>query len=119
MEPHVFIWRNHQNPRYTSPMNFFFPRLLVIIAALTLCPIASPSQTDTEKVAPIQSERFAVDFHNKKIIDLMSLYTPDAEFIDANGARYKGVDEIRKHFEELFDVYDIDLHLKSDEFQQS
>jgi len=117
-EAALFHWRKHDFPRYTSRMNFV-SRLLLFIAAITFFPIVTPAQTAAEKAAAVQSERYALALHNKKIIDLMSVYTPDAEFIDANGARYKGVDEIRKHFEEQFEVFDIDIHLKRNDFQQT
>jgi ketosteroid isomerase-like protein len=68
---------------------------------------------------PIQSERFALDLHDKKISDVMSLYTADAEFIDPDGKTYKGVDEIRKMYEQITSTYDSDLHLKMVSFQQT
>jgi ketosteroid isomerase-like protein len=91
----------------------------LLIALLALIPATAPAQTGPEKMPPIQSERFARDLHDKKIEDIISLYTPDAEFIDPDGKTYKGLEQIRLMYEHITLTYDSDLHLKAVSFQQT
>ncbi len=59
----------------------------------------------------IPDERFVGDLHDKNVNDVLTLYTPDAIFIDPDGHRYSGT-ALRKLYEQVTAAYDSDLHLK-------
>ncbi len=92
-------------------------RFIVLLAfALFLVPSAT---SQTRALPPLQSERFARDLRDKNIEDVLSLYTPDAVFTDPDGKTFKGIDEIRKLYEQVTSTYDSDLHLMLTSFEQT
>lgn len=92
-------------------------RFIVLLAfALFLVPAATSQK---RPLPPIQSERFARYLHDKNIEDVLSLYTPDAVFTDPDGKTFKGIDEIRKLYEQVTSTYDSDLHLHLTSFEQT
>ena len=92
-------------------------RFLVLLAfALFLVPSATSQK---RPLPPIQSERFARDLHDKNIDDVLLIYTPDAVFTDPDGKTFKGLEEIRKLYEQVTSTYDSDLHLHRTSFEQT
>lgn len=71
---------------------------------------ASPPLPQTMPVIPDQ--RFVRDLHDKNVDDVLTLYTPDAIFIDPDGHRYSGP-ALRKLYEQVTATFDSDLHLKA------
>jgi len=92
-------------------------RFLALLAfAMLLLPAATAQK---RPLPPIQSERFARDLHDKNIDDVLLIYTPDATFTDPDGKSFKGIDEIRKLYEQVTSTYDSDLHLHMTSFEQT
>ena len=83
-------------------------RLLVLAAILLLNP-SSHDLTDGPKTNVIPVARFIDDMRDKNIDDVLSLYTPDAVFVDPEGHQFVGAQALRKLYEQVFATYDSDL----------
>jgi ketosteroid isomerase-like protein len=83
-------------------------RLLVLAAALLLNP-SSHNLTDSPKTTVIPVARFIDDMRGKNIDDVLSLYTPDAVFVDPEGHQFVRPQALRKLYEQVFATYDSDL----------
>jgi ketosteroid isomerase-like protein len=54
--------------------------------------------------------RFVRDLHEKKIDDVLKLYTPDAVFVNPDGTEATG-SGLRRLYEQVTKTFDSDLHL--------
>jgi ketosteroid isomerase-like protein len=59
--------------------------------------------------------RFVRDLHDKKMDDVLTLYTADAVFVNPDGSTATGPG-MRKLYEQVFAAFDSDLHLKPAHF---
>ncbi len=59
----------------------------------------------------VLDERFVADLHDKKIEDVLTLYTADAVFVNPDGTEATGPG-LRKLYEKVTAAYDSALHLK-------
>lgn len=69
-----------------------------------------PAQ-DTQRSAQFPDKRFVRDLHDKKIEDVLTIYTADAVFVNPDGKEISGAG-LRKLYEEVTKAFDSDLHLK-------
>jgi ketosteroid isomerase-like protein len=53
---------------------------------------------------------FAQRMHDKQEEAILSSYTRDAVFIDPSGKRFSSPEELRKLYDQVFDILDSDLH---------
>ncbi len=78
-------------------------RLLFLAAALLL-------QSPTPAQSPnLPTQRWILDMQAKNLEDVLSLYTPDAVFIDPKGHQFTTPDALRKLYQQVFATYDSDL----------
>jgi ketosteroid isomerase-like protein len=84
--------------------------MLISIAfwLLIQTPAADPVQPD---FAATLNQQFVHDLHDKKIDDVLKLYTADAVFVNPDGSEHSGP-ELRKLYEQVAAAFDSDLHLK-------
>ena len=61
--------------------------------------------------------RFVRDLHDKKIDDVLTLYTPDAVFVNPDGSEAKGPG-LRALYEQVTKAFDSDLHLRRMHMEQ-
>jgi ketosteroid isomerase-like protein len=64
---------------------------------------------DTPTTSPTQ--RFVDDMRAKNIRDVLTLYTPKALFIDADGKRYRGARASQQLYERVFATFDSDIEI--------
>lgn len=64
-----------------------------------------------ESAADALDARFVVDLHDKKVDDVLTLYTPDAVFVQPDGHEVSGA-ELRTLYVQVTSTLDSDLHLK-------
>jgi ketosteroid isomerase-like protein len=83
--------------------------LTVILLQITPQPPAPAIHSAIPPVIP--DDRFVRDLHDKNLADVLTLYTPDAVFVDPDGHRYSGP-TLRKLYEQVTASFDSDLHLK-------
>jgi len=79
--------------------------VLVVATALLLTAPARDVAADPRN-APIPTNRFIDDMRRKNIDDVLSLYTPDAVFVDFFGRKFATVDTRRTFFEQTFQTFD-------------
>jgi ketosteroid isomerase-like protein len=79
-------------------------RLLLFAAALFL---QTPAPTATTPTLP--TDQWILDMQAKNLDDILSLYTPDAVFIDPQGKQFATPDAMRKLYTDTFAAYDSDL----------
>jgi uncharacterized protein (TIGR02246 family) len=84
---------------------------LLLIATLAFAQAAAPSQAPHQPAPVLQDDRFVRDLHDKDVEDVLTLYTPNAVFVNPDGKTSKGLLEIRKLYEQVTTTYDSDLHL--------
>jgi uncharacterized protein (TIGR02246 family) len=84
---------------------------LLLVATLVLAQAAAPPQASHQPAPALQDDRFVRDLHDKDIDDVLTLYTPKAVFVNPDGTSSKGLEEIRKLYEQVTATYDSDLHL--------
>ena len=79
-----------------------------------LLPIAAQAQHSARSQAlpdlPVQ--RFVNDMRHKNIEDALSLYSPDAVFVDTAGHTFTTPKALRKLYRQVFATYDSDLKLE-------
>jgi ketosteroid isomerase-like protein len=78
---------------------------------------ASPQPDVGDPVAELDA-RFVSDLHDKKIDDMLKLYTADATFVNPDGTEATGPG-LRKLYEQVTTAYDSDLHLKQTGLKRS
>lgn len=85
---------------------------MVIFLALLLLQAAAGGQSavSPEVVADRLDARFVLDLHDKKIDDVLTLYTKDAVFVQPDGTGVSGAG-MRKLYEQVTSALDSDLHL--------
>lgn len=91
----------------------------LLLAAFVLAQANTAVAQSQPKTPLVQSERFARDLHEKKLEDLLSLYTPTAIFTDPAGRTFKGIDEIRSLFERATSAFDTEMHLTRTSFERT
>lgn len=62
--------------------------------------------------------RFVLDLHDKKIDDVLTLYAPDAVFVNPDGTEATGPG-LRKLYEQVASAFNSDLHLKQTSLKRS
>jgi ketosteroid isomerase-like protein len=62
--------------------------------------------------------RFVRDLHDKKIDDVLTLYTADAVFVNPDGTEVTGTG-LRGLYEKVAATFDSDLHLKRNRFNRN
>jgi ketosteroid isomerase-like protein len=62
--------------------------------------------------------RFVRDLHDKKVDDVLRLYTSDAVFINPDGSEATGPG-LRKLYEQVTAAFDSDLHLKRESLKRN
>jgi ketosteroid isomerase-like protein len=82
-----------------------FLTVLLLMQAGSGGPAVSP-----EIVADRLDARFVQDLHEKKVDDVLTLYTPDAVFVQPDGTEVSGPG-LRKLYEQVTAALDSDLHL--------
>ncbi|MEO7027859.1 MAG: nuclear transport factor 2 family protein [Acidobacteriaceae bacterium] len=90
-----------------------------LLVALALVQVNTAVAQSHPKTPSLQSERFARDLHDKKIEDLLSVYTPTAIFTDPSGKTFKGIDQIRNFFERVNSIFDSEMHLTRTSFERT
>ena len=78
-------------------------RLLLLTAALFLQ--AAPPATQPT----LPTQRWILDIQAMILDDILSLYTPDAVFIDPGGTEATNPEQLRKFYLKIFATYDSDL----------
>src|SRR5579859_103050 len=79
---------------------------------------AAQARPHPEPFAVALDKRFVRDLHDKKIDDVLTLYTPDAVFVNPDGSEAKGPG-LRKLYEQVTTSFDSDLHLKPAHFERN
>ena len=72
---------------------------------------SGPAAVSPEVAADRLDARFVLDLHEKKIDDVLTLYTEDAVFVNPDGSEASGAG-LRKLYEQVAKAYDSDLHLQ-------
>ncbi len=70
-----------------------------------------PVAVSPEVAADRLDARFVLDLHEKKIDDVLTLYTGDAVFVQPDGTEVSGP-ALRRLYEQVAKAYDSDLHLQ-------
>jgi ketosteroid isomerase-like protein len=84
--------------------------MLISLAILLL--LQAPAESPTLPVfAAALDGRFVRDLHDKKIDDVLTLYTPNAVFVNPDGSEATGPG-LRKLYEQVTAAFNSDLHLK-------
>jgi len=86
------------------------------IALLFLLQTSAP-ELSRPGYAVALDERFVRDLHDKKIEDVLALYTADAVFVNPDGSENTGPG-LRKLYEQVTAAFDSDLHLKPLHFKR-
>jgi ketosteroid isomerase-like protein len=84
--------------------------MLLSIALLLLLQVPAAASLRPD-FATALDERFVHDLHDKKIDDVLKLYTSDAVFVNPDGSENTGPG-LRKLYEQVTTAFDSDLHLK-------
>jgi ketosteroid isomerase-like protein len=84
---------------------------MLIAVALYLLFQARVGETEAPAPAATLDDRFVLDLHEKKIDDVLTLYTKDAVFVNPDGTEATGPG-LRKLYEQVTAAFDSDLHLK-------
>jgi ketosteroid isomerase-like protein len=82
-----------------------------ISIALFLLFQARAGESQAPAPASTLDDRFVLDLHEKKIDDVLTLYTPEAVFVNPDGTEATGPG-LRKLYEQVTAAFDSDLHLK-------
>ena len=69
-------------------------------------------------VSPLPDARFVADLREKKIDDVLGLYTANAVFVNPDGSVAHAGPELRKLYEQVTGAMDSDLHLHLETIQQ-
>jgi len=70
-------------------------------------------QTPAQQSLPnLPNQRFISDMRHKNIEDVLSLYAPDAVFVDTASHNYSTPKALRKLYRQVFATYDSDLKLE-------
>ena len=88
--------------------------LSIALLLLIQAPVAASPQPG---FAVALDEHFARDLHDKKIDDVLTLYTADAVFVNPDGSEKTGPG-LRKLYEQVAAAFDSDLHLKPLHFKR-
>ena len=78
-----------------------------LLLLLYLLPMMQYSATPA---SPLPDARFVRDLHDKKVDDVLELYTADAVFVQPDGTEVSGPG-LRKLYEQVTTSLDSDLHL--------
>jgi ketosteroid isomerase-like protein len=78
--------------------------------ALLFFLVAQPATQPQNLAAALPDDRFVRDLHDKNIDDVLTLYTPDAVFVNPDGTQATGPG-LRKLYEQVTAAFDSDLHL--------
>jgi ketosteroid isomerase-like protein len=84
--------------------------MLIALAILLLIQAPTAPLPKPDFLAALD-ERFVQDLHDKKIDDVLTLYTADAVFVNPDGSEDSGPG-LRKLYEKVTAAFDSDLHLK-------
>jgi len=83
-----------------------------IFIALLLSTLAqSPTSPHRQSLPNLPVQRFVEDIRRKNIANVLSLYSPDAVFVDTTGHQYATPKALRKLYRQVFATYDSDLKL--------
>ena len=82
---------------------------MLFLLALLALPSVAQSSVDTQ-ASPLPDARFVRDLREKKIDDVLRLYTADAVFVQPDGTKVGGA-ALRKLYEQVTGALDSDLHL--------
>jgi ketosteroid isomerase-like protein len=83
-----------------------------MLLAFTLFLLLQTRAGEPQAPAPATTldDRFVLDLKEKKIDDVLTLYTPEAVFVNPDGTEATGPG-LRKLYEQVSTAYDSDLHL--------
>ena len=79
----------------------------------------SRTRTETEAIFAHLRQQWAENLHDKHVEASVADYTPDAEFIDPNGAVYQGSAALRQLFQTVTSRFDSDLQFHSQRLEVS
>ena len=74
----------------------------LLLAATVFFQSAAPSPN-------LPTQRWILDMQAKNLEDVLSLYTPDAVFVDPTGSQFTTPQALRKLYTQVFATYDSDL----------
>jgi ketosteroid isomerase-like protein len=91
----------------------------VLVLALLLQARASSAANESPQVAVgAVDARFVLDLHDKKMDDLLTLYSKDAVFVQPDGKKIAS-SGLRALYQATMKAFDSDLHLKRLSFKHS
>ena len=90
----------------------FFCHLVILTTALLAVPAVQKPSDVADAIAKIRAE-WSKDLHDKRLDQIVMLYTPDAVFLPPNGARITGRAAIRELTKAAMDTFTSDLAFQS------
>jgi ketosteroid isomerase-like protein len=91
----------------------FFAAVLALVLQTTAAPAIAPETTASQLDA-----RFVTDLHDKKIDDVLTLYAPEAIFVQPDGTQIDSAG-LRKLYQQVTTTFDSDLHLARKAFKRN
>ena len=83
--------------------------MLTVLTTQSQTPLPKAPPQSPPKIMVLPRARFTQDMLTKNLEDILTLYTPDAVFIDPSGQEADSPATMRKFYEHIFATYDSDL----------
>jgi len=79
--------------------------------------VLAQTRASLDSAVNVLDERFVHDLHDKKVYDVLTLYTSDAVFVNPDGQRVSGAG-LRQLYDQVTKAFDSDLHLKREHLKR-